>query len=74
MKLELELSKEFITKFITRHNCTKNEILNILSASILEDKESQYYKELQGTFDINAFLMSHSISQLATMRANAISR
>lgn len=59
---------------MTKHACTKTEILQILSASILEDKESQYYKELQGTFDINAFLISHSISQLATMRANAISR
>jgi hypothetical protein len=72
MEFKLELSKDFVKKFMEKHNCTKNEVIPILAASILEDKESAYYRELSGKFDIDAFLISKSLSELATLRSAAL--
>ncbi len=73
LKLELELDNEFIKKFMEKHKCSKKEVLPIICASLLEDKESDYYRSLGGAFDIKSFLISHSITQLATMRSEAMS-
>ncbi len=74
MKLEIELSNEFVKNFMERHQCKKNDVLKILTTSILEDKESIYYRDLSGKFDIDGFLIAHSLSQLATMRSKALTK
>lgn len=78
MRFEMDLPHVWIKEFCNKHDCTRNDIHHILAASLLKDKESQYYRNLEAPFDAqlyeDTFLLSMSISELATKRSVAFAK